>query len=409
MNDLISIIVPIYQVEPYLEKCIQSIRNQTYTNLEILLVFQNSGDQCLQICKQHACEDKRIKIIYPQLIGLDFARKKGILAATGKYIGYVDGDDWIEPVMYEELLKYIYKYDVDVVESGVIDSWPYVEKKRPPYLEEGCYKGTNFIDKVESKLLYSGNFFEHGITPYMCSKLFLKEKILKYQMLEDLINILYDDIMVSLPCIAESKKLYITHNCYYHYRVRTDSLKRKYRKDEVINLVKCYPNFFKRFRKSILFSKKDKQIDYFSMYWLLYRAPYAFDNLNENNFLIPFGGLKINSRIVLYGAGAAGVQLEHYIRNVEGSNIVCWADYNYNNMHDMGNIISPDKIINYDFDYIIISIMRGNAVKNAKKNLVDLGISVEKIRWIEQKYLDNPELLLRKVMKADLIDNTEQK
>ena len=156
MNDLISVIIPIYGVEPYLEQCIQSVRNQTYKNLEIILVCQDSGDRCPQICERHASEDERIKVIHPLNTGLDYARKQGMRAATGKYVGYVDGDDWIEPNMYEELLKYAQEYGVDVVESGVIDSWIDVEKNRTTYLEEGCYKGIDFIEKVEPKLLYSG-------------------------------------------------------------------------------------------------------------------------------------------------------------------------------------------------------------------------------------------------------------
>ncbi len=284
MKDLISIIIPIYQVETYLDKCIRSIRNQTYKNLEIILVFQESGDQCLQICKYHANYDKRIIIVQPEKRGLDYARKKGILAASGKFVGYVDGDDWIEPDMYEKLLQYMYKYNVEVVESGVIDSWADSEKKRVPYLEEGCYKERNFVEKVEPKLLYSGLFFEHGISPYMCSKLFLKDKIIKYQLAKGLANIMYDDIMVSLPCIAECKKLYISHNCFYHYRVRYDSLKRSYRQNEVPCMIKSYPEFFTKFNGSILHSPNDKQIEYFTMYWLLYRAPYVFDKPNSNFF-----------------------------------------------------------------------------------------------------------------------------
>ena len=106
MDDLISVIVPIYRVEAYLEQCIQSIRNQTYKNLEIILVDDGSDDQCPQICDRYARVDERIKVVHKVNGGLDSARKAGIIAASGKYIGYVDGDDWIEPEMYEQLLMY---------------------------------------------------------------------------------------------------------------------------------------------------------------------------------------------------------------------------------------------------------------------------------------------------------------
>lgn len=398
MEDLISVIVPIYRVEKYLEQCIQSICNQTYRNLEIILVDDGSDDECSQICDRYAQRDERIKAIHKENGGLDSARKAGILAAAGKYVGYVDGDDWIEPEMYERLLEMIYTYEVEIVESGVIDSFAYAEKKRVPYLREGCYKGKDFIENVESKLLYAGVFFEHGVAPYLWSKLFVKDILMKYQLQEGMTNILHDDTMVSLPTIAESKKIYISHNCYYHYRVRSDSLKRECRPDEIKNLIECYPDFYARFKGTVLCTVGDRQIIYYAMYWLVFKAPYAFDHWMDNIFLTQYGGVRVDTPIILYGAGAAGIHLENYIRKVEGSNIVCWVDRNYEGLQETLDVRNPKEIIRMEYDYIIISIMRESAVKSAKKDLIALGVPEEKILWIKQEYIDNPELLLRKVV-----------
>lgn len=398
MDDLISVIVPIYRVEQYLEQCIQSIRNQTYKNLEIILVDDGSDDQCPQICDRYAQADERIKVIHKENGGIDSARKAGILAATGKYVGYVDGDDWIEPEMYERLLMYATQYDVDVVESGAIDSWVDGEKCRTSFLQEGCYKGKDFIEQVEPRLLYAGVFFQYGIAPYLWSKLFLKEKLIKYQMITDLTNVIHNDTMVSLPCIAESKKVYISHDCYYHYRVRTDSLKRTCRSNEAIKLIKCYPEICARFKGTSLCLGSDKQIKYYAMYWLLYRAIEVFDVPYADDILIPFGGIKKTARIILYGAGSAGIRLEKYIRSLEGSKLVCWADRNYIDLQRTLNVTSPDEITKYKYDYVIISILRESSVQSAISDLIELGVPKEKILWIEQKYLDNPELLLSQVV-----------
>lgn len=397
MEDLISVIVPIYRVETYLEQCIQSIRNQTYRNLEIILVDDGSDDQCPQICDRHALEDKRVKVIHKVNGGLDSARKAGMLEASGKYIGYVDGDDWIEPEMYARLLLYMNQYQVEIVESGVIDSYVNTSKKRVPCIEEGCYIGKSFTDKVEGKLLYSGAFFEHGMAPYLVTKLFLKERITKYQMMEGLTNVIHDDTMVSLPCIAESKKIFVSHECYYHYRVRRDSLKRECRKDEVENLISCYSDFYARFSGTLLSTEKDRQIKYYVMYWLLYKAPYIFDQMNDHNFLIPFGGLNRKAKIVLYGAGAAGIHLENYIQSVKDTNLVCWADRNYEELQEVMGVVDPKEILRYEYDYVVIAIMRESAVKSAKRDLIALGIPEDKILWIKQEYIDDPEILLRKV------------
>ncbi len=403
MEDLMSVIVPIYRVEQYLEQCIQSIRNQTYKNLEIILVDDGSDDKCPQICDQHASTDNRIKVIHKENGGIDSARKAGMVAATGKFVGYVDGDDWIEPTMYETLIKYIQKYNVDVVESGVIDSWTNEEKKRIPYLEEGCYTGQDFIERVEPKLLFSGIFYQFGVSPYLCTKLFIREKIYKYQLIEDLTSIIHNDTMVSMPCIANSKKIYISSKCFYHYRVRTDSLKRKCRPDEALDLLKCYPQFYMRFRGTALCAENDKQIKYYTMYWLLYRAIGIFDDPSTDVILTPFGGLKKKDRIVLYGAGPAGIHLEDYIRSIKGNNMVCWMDRNYLDLRKTLDVKNPKDIVNYEYDYVIISILRESAVHSARKDLIALGVPEEKILWIKQKYIDNPDFLLNKVISRETI------
>ena len=105
MKDLISVIIPIYNVEKYLNKCIDSIINQTYKNLEIILVDDGSPDNCPQICDEYAKKDNRIKVIHKKNGGVSSARNVGLINSTGNYIGFIDPDDYIEPIMYEKLLK----------------------------------------------------------------------------------------------------------------------------------------------------------------------------------------------------------------------------------------------------------------------------------------------------------------
>ena len=114
-EDLISVIVPIYNVEKYLEKCIKSIINQTYKNLEIILVDDGSPDNCGKICDEFAERDKRIKVIHKENGGLSDARNFGLNVASGDYISFVDSDDYINEKMYEILFSEIKKNDSDIV------------------------------------------------------------------------------------------------------------------------------------------------------------------------------------------------------------------------------------------------------------------------------------------------------
>ena len=111
----ISIIIPIYNAEQHLVKCVNSILNQTEKNVEIILVDDGSKDSSLNICKNFQKKDERIKVIHQVNAGVSVARNHGIEVANGKYIGFVDSDDWIEPTMYERLLDEAEKIDADVV------------------------------------------------------------------------------------------------------------------------------------------------------------------------------------------------------------------------------------------------------------------------------------------------------
>jgi len=118
---LISIIVPVYKVEQYLPKCVESILTQTYPNLEIILVDDGSPDNCGAICDSYALKDSCIKVIHKENGGLSSARNAGIDIARGEYFGFVDSDDWIEPEMYETLLSAILKYEAKVAYGGRYD------------------------------------------------------------------------------------------------------------------------------------------------------------------------------------------------------------------------------------------------------------------------------------------------
>lgn len=176
MNEKISIIVAIYNVEQYLTECINSIINQTYTNLEIILVNDGSTDKSGQICDEFLKKDSRIKVIHKKNGGLSDARNTGLDLASGDYIGFVDGDDSIEIDMYEILLKNIKKYNAEISHCGfykVINSRKYhgLGTDKIIILDnlkgmEEFFKLENYILSVWNKLykadLIKGIRFENG-------------------------------------------------------------------------------------------------------------------------------------------------------------------------------------------------------------------------------------------------------
>ena len=120
---LISVIVPVYNVAPYLTRCLDSIVMQTWQNLEIILVDDGSRDDSVGICDLYAARDARIRVIHKENGGLSSARNAGLDIAAGEYVGFVDSDDWIEPDMFEYLLQNAENYGADIATCGHVDEF----------------------------------------------------------------------------------------------------------------------------------------------------------------------------------------------------------------------------------------------------------------------------------------------
>ena len=113
----ISVIVPIYNTSLYLEECINSIVNQTYTNIEIILINDGSTDRSLEICHKLSKCDKRIKVLDKEHTGIADSRNVGLNNASGEFISFIDSDDYISNDMYENMIRYMEKYDLDIAEG----------------------------------------------------------------------------------------------------------------------------------------------------------------------------------------------------------------------------------------------------------------------------------------------------
>ena len=113
-NPLISIVIPVYKVEKFLGRCVESVVNQTYKNLEIFLIDDGSPDNCPQICDEWAEKESRIKVIHLENAGVANARNTALKQISGDYVGFVDSDDYVEPDMYEKLLDTALKNDADI-------------------------------------------------------------------------------------------------------------------------------------------------------------------------------------------------------------------------------------------------------------------------------------------------------
>lgn len=155
MNEKISVIVPIYNVEMYLRKCIDSILAQTYKNFELLLIDDGSPDHCPHICDDYAKKDSRVQVIHKKRGGLVSARNTGLLNADGDYICYVDGDDWIKSNLLETVInKGINPYHPDMVVYGAIRQYETHQEIITSGGTEGLYDKARLNKEIYPYLMY---------------------------------------------------------------------------------------------------------------------------------------------------------------------------------------------------------------------------------------------------------------
>ena len=140
-NELISIIVPIYNVQKYLDRCMKTLLNQTYRNIEIILVDDESPDECPKMCEEYAKIDQRVKVIHKKNGGLGFARNSGLEIAQGKYIIFVDSDDYVTENMCHLLYEAAKKYEADVVYGGIFYADGEKIKENKVVTKERVWKG----------------------------------------------------------------------------------------------------------------------------------------------------------------------------------------------------------------------------------------------------------------------------
>lgn len=223
----VSVIVPIYGVEQYLKQCIESILNQTLKDIEIILVDDGSKDNCPKICDEYAAKDERIVVIHKENGGLVSARQAGVERATGYYVGFVDGDDWIEPTMFEKMVEVADSNTSDLVTCGFFYSYPEKELMYKSRIREGNYNGYK-LTKLMETIIYAGKFYEWGLPPAVWNKLYIREKYFPFQNRVDRNISLGEDLAVTSGYYSICENITVIDKPYYHYRQIPSSMVHSY-------------------------------------------------------------------------------------------------------------------------------------------------------------------------------------
>lgn len=212
MQELISVIVPIYKVELYLNRCIQSIVNQTYSNLEIILVDDGSPDKCPKICDEWEKKDYRIKVIHKENGGLSDARNAGMQIMTGDYISYIDSDDWVSCDMYEKMLYKIKEQKADICECRFKKTSDYIKNDEQQQIED-----INILNKKEALKAV----VEEKINPAVWNKIYRREIVKGLFFEKGKCN---EDEFWTYKAVDRAEKIIQIEDVCYYYFFREDSI-----------------------------------------------------------------------------------------------------------------------------------------------------------------------------------------
>lgn len=212
MKGLISVIVPIYNVENYLVRCIESILSQSYEKLEIILVNDGSTDNSAEICKKYLKIDDRLRLVTKKNGGLSSARNKGLEYASGEYVAFVDSDDWIEKEMFEVMINIAKNENADIVQCGVKKVHENGKIERILYNEDIQYNNNDDILSAH---------FKNKISVTVWNKLYKRKLVKNIRMVEGRNN---EDNMYSIEVLLQTNKVVCISKAYYNYLQRNNSI-----------------------------------------------------------------------------------------------------------------------------------------------------------------------------------------
>lgn len=367
---MISVIVPIYNSEKYLDQCLASIVNQKYYDLEIILVNDGSTDSSGEICERYNESDNRVVLINKQNEGLVRARKDGVRRATGEYITFVDADDWIDVDTYVNLGD----FKEDIIAYGLTEEYGYISKAKTNYFADGYYDEHKIKECIIPEMLCTYNFFEFGMLPNLVCKLIKRSLFLKMmdEVSEDVT--IGEDVDFFYRIVSEAKSLIIKSNCPYHYRQHSESMMKKDIPIEAIKKLYLDLLMIKGLKEKKEWGVQLKKYIIFIM--LLKRTDKAIDLIKEIKDL--------DGKVVIYGAGVFGEKVYDKLKTNKKIEKLYIVDKEWKNLNQKPFLVdNPETIVDINPDKIIISILNEKVCSNVREYLIEIGVDDNKIIKID--------------------------
>lgn len=374
----ISVIIPAYNSEQYIEKCVESVLHQTYKEIEIIIVDDGSTDRTVDIVDNYSNCYSNIKVVHIENGGLSHARKVGTELATGDYIAHIDSDDWLECDMYEHMVSTLIQHHVDAVCTGI-----YLHKgEMVSVLDNGVNDGKYYREEIPNLLfdtIHSKPIVGWGYHSFLFER----------KLITDCVNLVpndveqCEDIVGVWGFLVNCKSIYVMNSPKYHYVVRLDSSCHGTKPNYLISASKAYLELEAIFMKQpdcdVLLPLLKKTFYYiFGNHTVLSKLPQRF-------YLFPYEQVKNESRVIIFGAGAVGYSYVRQLLVNKYANVELWVDNNYKSIkYSILPVSDPRNISTCEFDHIVIASIRKDDINSINKYLVeDINVDEAKIICLE--------------------------
>ncbi len=387
---MISVIVPVYNAEQYLRKCVDSILTQSYPNLEVILVDDGSTDTSGNICDGYQSNDARVRVLHKINGGNTSARKAGLESAVGEYVAFVDSDDWIAQGMYEQLMSLAQRYHTDIVESSWYLDYGYTCVVKESSLSPGLYEhGKNYQVLIDNLMRMDGKG-RRPVAYSLCNKLLRRDVIYEIMRNENTVLQYGEDAICIYQMVLKSTRIYVTESAFYHYRMHGDSITHK-RDDkyftkinefflEAKRILAAYPEY-----KGTLMPQLGLQMAQMAIKGLSETFDFGID-VYFPAYIMPEMEIPKGSRIILYGAGRVGKDFYRSLNDSGNYRLVAWLDGNAEPCRKNGSVIEPPEAIReYEFDYVILAALRESTAESMRGTLDRMGIDRDKMVWIKPR------------------------
>lgn len=375
MKKLVSIIIPLYNNEQYISDCLQSIVEQTYKNIEIIVVDDGSSDSSYNVACEYQEKHNCIKVVKKSNGGVSSARKRGFQESKGDYIMFVDSDDKLLPELVEKLIE----READIVCSNITHIKNNTNWIQRNGVGEGEYSTEEEMNYIKDNMIYLKGTDEFGILGYLPGKLFKREIVKKvFNNYNTNIYIAEDEAFV-YSAILQCKSLQIIDDSLYCYIHRCYSAMEKKDYKILNNFSEYYEYLYNIFSEEKEHQLLIKQLEKHMMFWLntVLINKMGFMYYKDRRYSVNDIEDFIGKRIVIYGTGNVGKGYMYHLGKIDCT-IVDMIDRKGNAA--LG-IKEMKEVTHMEYDIIVIAVLNENDAKKIKNDLLALGVKEERIYW----------------------------